>query len=202
MWNSRRDLMKLVQATAVILRTETHAQMNYTKLLKLLYIADRESLKETERSITEDNPVAMDRGPVLSSTLNLINGCHAKAGTWERFIQRDIYNGYIVNLVADPGRGRLSRYEIAKLQEVAHRFAGQDEWDMIEHTHTFHEWQKNHVKGSSRPIPLHDVLEAMGVADREDAIVAADKTARAYDRFFERTAPKAVTTSPVQETAP
>lgn len=39
--------------------------MSYLRMLKLLYLADRESLKETGHTITGDRVVAMEHGPVL-----------------------------------------------------------------------------------------------------------------------------------------
>jgi len=48
--------------------------MNYLKLMKLLYLADRESMRRNGRPISGDRYVSMDHGPVLSQTLNLING--------------------------------------------------------------------------------------------------------------------------------
>ena len=48
--------------------------MSYMKLIKLLYLADREALLRWGRPITFDAYVSMDRGPVLSSVLDLING--------------------------------------------------------------------------------------------------------------------------------
>ena len=46
----------------------------HIKLLKLMYLADRESLKMFEHSITGDRYVSMRLGPVLSKTYGLIKG--------------------------------------------------------------------------------------------------------------------------------
>jgi len=46
--------------------------MSYLKLIKLLYIIDREALLRWGRPLTGDRYVSMDHGPVLSQTLNLI----------------------------------------------------------------------------------------------------------------------------------
>ncbi len=46
--------------------------MSYMKLIKLLYLADREALARWGRPITTDTYVAMKHGPVLSYILNLI----------------------------------------------------------------------------------------------------------------------------------
>ena len=73
--------------------------MSYLRLLKLLYIADREWLAETGESITGDRVYAMKQGPVLSTLYDLIKGNGTRAGEWDDFIHTD---GYAVELVADP----------------------------------------------------------------------------------------------------
>ena len=45
---------KAAQATAVILKAAPGGRMDYRKLMALLYIADRESIGETDRPITGD----------------------------------------------------------------------------------------------------------------------------------------------------
>ena len=62
---------KATQAAAYLLRLRG-GRMSYMKLIKLLYLADRISLNRRGRPITTDRYVSMDRGPVLSRTLNLI----------------------------------------------------------------------------------------------------------------------------------
>lgn len=48
--------------------------MNYTKLIKLLYLADRRALIEWGFTVTGDKYVAMKNGPVLSRLFDLIKG--------------------------------------------------------------------------------------------------------------------------------
>ncbi len=179
------DAEKLVQASAVILRRQHAQRMNYMKLLKLLYIADRESIAETGRPITGDCPVAMERGPVLSRTLDIINGLSLESDQWERFIRRAEDQSYEVEIISDPGRGHLSRYEISKLEEVNSRFADKDEWAMVQWTHKqLEEWIANDPGTSSKRIPLRDILEAVGVADQADEIIDEARAAARFDQFF------------------
>lgn len=70
----RFNIAKGDRASAVLLKTEPAHRMGRLRLLKLLYIADREALTERARPITGDSPVAMDNGPVLSNTYDLIKG--------------------------------------------------------------------------------------------------------------------------------
>jgi uncharacterized phage-associated protein len=160
---------KSIQATAALLRTSPTHRMSRLRVLKLLYLAEREVLKETGRTITGDRPVVMDHGPVLTSIYNLIKGEHADAGKWDRFIEREGMND--VHLVDDPGVGKLSRYELEKLSDVARRFESMNEWALSEHTHSFEEWKKNKPRsGSCKRIPLDDVLAALKMTHHKAAL--------------------------------
>jgi len=153
---------KTTQAAGVLFRADGVRRMNYMRLLKLLYIADREALKETGRPITGGPVVAMERGPVLGEVYDLIHGRHMQMPLWDRFFRKDRYD---LELVDDPDVRKLSKYEIAKLQEVAAHHAQDDEWDLSHFTHTFEEWDKNRpAAGSCRTIALEDILAAVGLA--------------------------------------
>jgi uncharacterized phage-associated protein len=158
---------KTVQAVACLLRLEPSSEMSYMRLLKLLYIADRESLGETGAPITGDSVVAMKRGPVLSETYDLIKSEHLRYAEWEAFFR---IVGYRIEMVKDPGIGKLCRYEIEKLKEVSERYRSCDEWDMVNETHEFPEWKKNDPGDSVRPIPLRDILRAVGRENDREAI--------------------------------
>src|SRR4051794_11299600 len=122
------DILKVAQACAVLLKNEPSRRMSRLRLLKLLYIADREYLKERGRPITGDCVAAMDHGPVLSRTYDLIKGTDVAFATWRRYFRnagpRD------VELEEDPGIGKLSRFEVEKLQHVSERLADMDDWNV------------------------------------------------------------------------
>lgn len=175
-------ILKVAQASAVLLKTEQDRRMSRLRLLKLLYIADRESLAERARPITGDRPVAMDHGPVLSRTYDAIKGADYDSRDWDRYLASP---GRDVLLVNDPGVGKLTPYEIRKLQDVACRWANVNDWDVAEYTHGFEEWRKNQpAKGGSKPIPIDDLLAATGRADIKDKLLAEGAAATLADRIF------------------
>ena len=65
------DERKAAQAAAHLLRRHG-SSMPYIKLIKLLYLADRQSLIETGYTITGDQLVAMSDGPALNRVLFFI----------------------------------------------------------------------------------------------------------------------------------
>ena len=173
---------RTLQAIAELLRRHSVPRMNYMRLLKLLYIADREMLATHALPITGDAVVAMERGPVLSHTYDLLR---ANEGAWAKFLHKDHYD---VMLLRDPGKGQLSKAIVAKLQEVSDRYQDMDEWDMVEETHKLAEWQKNFPPGSnsSHPIRWEDVLIAQGKADLIAEVEKDERASAMFDEVFGR----------------
>lgn len=172
---------KTLQAAAYLLRRERSRQMNYMRLIKILYIAERESLKETGRPIIGGRIVALERGPVLESLLKLIRGEHLDSPKWSEFIHKENYH---LEMVKDPGVGKLSRYVVEKLEEIAQRHENDDEWAMVRVTHSLPEWVKNDPGSSSKVIPLVDVFEAVGLKHQMEAILSDIRADQAASRFF------------------
>lgn len=180
---TRFDQEKALQAVAVLLEYERSRRMNYMRLLKLLYIADRESLGETGRTITGDQPFAMERGPVLSHVYDLILGRASQAGHWDLHVHKERYE---VELRQEPGRGRLSRYEVNKLLEISERHRDLDEWAMSELTHGFEEWRDNFPGGkSAAPIPWQAILKAMGKSAFVPTVAREESTREVFDALFQ-----------------
>ncbi len=172
-------VLKAIQAIGVLLRSDGVKRMNYMRLLKLLYMADRESLSETGRPITGGPVTAMERGPVLEEVYDLIRGQHREMPLWDTFFRKERYD--LVEL-CEPDVGKLSKYEINKLQETAKKHEDKDELELVQYTHNLPEWKQNDPGRSSRPIPLADILEAVGrAADIEEVCKEAQSLA-----IFER----------------
>lgn len=175
------DLGKTIQAVGVLLEPEHGRRMAYIRVLKLLYIADRESLKETHRPITGDNPIAMKNGPLLEGTYKLIRGLHLAFPQWSKFFQKEHYQ---IAMLENPGVDRLAPYDIEKLQEVARRYEDLDDWELVDLVHEFEEWKKNVRGTSSSHIPLEDIMTGVGCADATADALAEAAEDDAADRLF------------------
>jgi uncharacterized phage-associated protein len=178
----RFDFDKTVQGAGVLLRLDAN-RMAYIRLLKLLYIADRELLAETGRTITGDEAVALKNGPVLSRVYDLIKGVGPNSLEWNDHIHTMHYS---VELKRDPGWGKLSKAEIEKLTEVTERYRTMDDWELSEHTHEFPEWKKHHEPGASIPIPWREMLEAQGKAELSEIVERNEATRQYLDNLFGR----------------
>jgi uncharacterized phage-associated protein len=178
----RFDQEKTLQAIGILLQCNKETKSDsYMRILKLLYMADRKSIKETGRPVTGDRFMAMERGPVLSQTYDIIKGTDSCSVKWSEFVVRDSYN---IRLIQTPGIGKLCKYEIELLEGLWEEFREFDEWDLVRKTHEFQEWKNNECGKSSKPIPLKDVLEAVGQADKLGQILESASESNALTAFF------------------
>jgi len=160
---------RTTQAAARLLRLHG-AEMPYLKLIKLLYLADRQSLLELGRPISYDLFVSMPHGPVLSRTYDLILGEPEEDSYWRRFISAP--EDYQVRLLGDVPNDQLSPAQEAILDDVFRRFGGMHKWALRDFTHGLPEYHD--PKGSSVPIDLREILLAQGVSE-EDARAILDE---------------------------
>ena len=77
---------KTAQMAALFL-TLRGGKMSHLKLLKLMYMVDREALRRLGRSVSFDNYSSMEHGPILSTTYDRIKGGTLGAKPpWEKYI--------------------------------------------------------------------------------------------------------------------
>lgn len=165
------DQRKTAQAAAFLVQLHG-GRLNYMKLIKLLYLADRHTLVERGLPITGDAMVAMPHGMVLSRTLNLINEGPQSASTdWYAMVTPPA--NYEVSLSQpDPDLDRLSRYELRVLRELAERFQHMDQWDLKHYTHELPEYVD--PNGSSISVDPTTILAAEGITADDMRRVAQD----------------------------
>ena len=81
---------------------------------------------------------------------------------WKQWLRT--VGDYDIELAADPGFRKLSRYERNTLDEVFDRYIAQDHWEIIDELHqSLPEWKKNfRAWSTSTPISAEDLLTAVG----------------------------------------
>lgn len=149
---------KAMQAGAVLLQLRG-GRMKYLKLIKLLYIADREALKRWGKPITTDRYVSMKEGPVVSNVYNLIRSepMPDDQGIWHKHIKT--LASWEVQLLGDPSNDELSQAEEDLLREIYERYGHKNRWEIVEETHKFPEWKD--PGDSSIQITYRDILKAV-----------------------------------------
>lgn len=178
------DAEKAIQAVGVLLRREGK-RAGRLRLLKLLYIADRLSLKETGCQILLGSRiVAMKHGPLHSRVLDLLNGDHPAAPIWSKYFRTA---GRWVVLAHEPPVGKLSRYEVELLNRVVDERQHLGDWDVADETHGFAEWRTIYPdpnENTSRPIPIDLLIDSVGRNADKESILQDMKDSQAFDRFF------------------
>lgn len=169
---------KTIQATGVLLRASPHLRMSRLRLLKLLYIADRENLRLTGQPITGDRVVAMHNGPVLSHTYDCIKGTGPIQAEWDRYFASEWQD---VLLKEPTSTGDLCPHEIALLQRVAEERQNKEDYDLAVETHDFPEWTD--PGSTSAPISFEAILDALG---RPRRMLEEAGEVAAVDSLFEK----------------
>jgi len=175
--------LKAMQAVATLLDGERSRQMSYYRLLKLLYIADRRHLGKTGRPILGGQAVAMDKGPLSSAVYDLIKRNHPDYPEWSQYFRVE---GRNIEMLRHAGNGELSKREIDTLLDVFKEFEDRDDEELGAITHTFPEYQKHYHPNIAVPIPLVDIMEAVGCADQKDAVLQDAEEVGALDRVLGR----------------
>jgi uncharacterized phage-associated protein len=174
------DETKATQAAAFFLNLRG-GQMHYIKLIKLMYLADREALLRWGAPITSDRYVSMRNGPVLSHVKNLITEDQAKP-FWSQYISAPM-GDYEVQLLKQAPTDRLSRAEENLMREIFEQYGHRNRWDLIDNVmHKLPEWQDPGV--GTVPIQIRDILEAAG--ESEEEIRALLKELRSFESDEER----------------
>jgi uncharacterized phage-associated protein len=147
-------------AAFIIEKVGVNGEINHTKLLKLLYIVERNALFLWKRPIIGGTYVSMNQGPLSSDIYDLIKKTYPSvSGFWERYIVKS--SKYDVRLIDSPGTGHFTK-ALRKIIDTALNDHGKKTWDELSrYCHeNFKEWQD--PSGSSRQIPYEAIFEAEG----------------------------------------
>lgn len=181
---------KAAQAAACLLHW-AGGRLPVLKLMKLMYLAERESLKRFGDSITGDAFVSMPHGPVLSMTYGHLNGEYrAHEGGWSSWVtDRANYEVALkdASMVRSPDEDllALSESDVECLDAVWKEFGHWDKYRLRDYTHSgaCPEWEDPH--GTSRPIPPARIFKALGFSPQQiDAMSQRLREQRYVDASF------------------
>jgi len=164
----RFDEQKVTEAAALLLQLRGGC-MHYIKLIKLLYIADRQAFSEWGIPISNDNYVSMDHGPVLSQTYNLIKD---GGRFWSSYISAP-FGDYEIQLNTTlQNKRKLSPAEEDMLSKVFDEFGRENRWKIVDFVHTLPEWKD--PGGGSIPISISEILHALNESEENIRAIIAE----------------------------
>ena len=137
------------------------APMAHIKLMKLLYLADRLSMERYDAPMSDDSQCNMKNGPILSATLDLMNGTRSSCA-WSAFISPIKNNEVALQRdFAWDELDELSRADIAILDEVFATFGHLKRWELVDYVHTLPEWENPGI--SSKQIDAEMTFKSFGL---------------------------------------
>jgi uncharacterized phage-associated protein len=165
------QLQKSVQAAAVVLRGESK-KMGRLRLLKLLYLAERQCIKSGQPLIGGKLCV-MTHGPLHSEVYDLIKGTHRHEAEWSTFIiskgPREVW------LQHEPDMGKLSPFEVTILTDTVDKYAQIDDPTLVHLTHKLPEVVEKHpvaiAEGTSIALPLEELAAAVCPPEYEQEMI-------------------------------
>lgn len=141
--------------------------INVLKVIKLVYLADRESLYLRGHPIQDEPRFSLPHGPVNSTTLDHLNGAYREnRQVWQAVLKDRADNnvGLANNDLTEADLDMLSKRELAILESVWAKVGHMDGFDLADWTHNpenVEEWQD--PRGSRRPITLERMMAAVGL---------------------------------------
>ncbi len=178
------NLNKAIQIVNYLLGKYEY-RLNYTKLIKLLYISDKEAFKRWDTPISTDAYCSMQQGPVLSGIYDLIKSKYEDKFDQLRWDEYFLTDGYdIVSLRKDGVLDdELSEREISLLDEIDKQYHSWSWSSLIDHVHDkdkFPEWED--PRRTSFPLHVREILRSLGRSEEEISDIINEEL------FFEKDA--------------
>jgi uncharacterized phage-associated protein len=174
-FNERRSVEALAHLLA-----KGGGKLHIISLMKLVYLAERESLRRFNKPICGDCYVSMPHGPVLSQVYDFVKNEAEDFSTLcnEHMVRR----GDDIVLKNACARESLCDAFAQVLDDVWAQFGHLGPWELRDHTHTLPEWKDPGT--SSERIPIDTLLRALGKDEEELEAIRKDA---AQDEFFRET---------------
>jgi hypothetical protein len=170
------DQNKVLQIIAYLLSLNKN-KMNFLKLMKELYLIDRESIKERDTSVSGDAYFSLPHGPILSATKNLLDDLKSGEANGDNLfkgfltVDKDTpnYSIYTVALKENPGYDLLSEKDIEYITIVSNRFKKYSLKKIEDFTHGLPEWTD--PKSGNAKIRFQDIMGSLGKS-KEEILIA------------------------------
>lgn len=185
---------KAAQVIAYLASKSHEKRLHVVKAIKLVYLADRESIAKFGFPILDEDRVSMPHGPVNSTTYSHACGEYDLAASgWSDFLRdRSNHQISVKHGLTTEDFDELSDADLACLDRVWRRFGSMGPWELRDWTHkrtNIPEWEDPH--GSSRSIPLVRIMSILGIESPDEQAEIAEEQRR-IDSLFRSLAAKAI----------
>ena len=170
------DIQKMIQVVNHVI-DRYDGRINYTKLIKELYLADKECLLKNGYLITDNNLVCMKMGPVLENLYRLIRGEHANSAIqtkWNSFFYKSSFD--LVKLIENRlPEDRLNMNEIQILDDVDNRCHNMTYSELTDMVHDAAICPETIKTDSSVDLPLGRIMKKAGISSATIAAWSDEK---------------------------
>jgi uncharacterized phage-associated protein len=137
------EFQKILQALVWFCKRNKD-QMNKMKALKLLFFADRYHVRKYGRLVSSDNYVAMEYGPVGSTTRDVLeqNDITLSKSFLEYVNQYIQTQGYEFSCSRDIDADEFSQSDIEALEFALKTFGNFNQYELADITHDYPEWKE------------------------------------------------------------
>jgi hypothetical protein len=161
----RFDEVKATQIAAELL--ELHGGViPYLKLVKLMYLIEREGLLRWGIPLTNDELYSMHNGCVMSRVHDLITEEQLPQSYWRQFISAP-FGDHEVRLDRKPELEDVSEAERELIREIFATYGRWGRWDLADFTHKLPEYRDT-PKGKRTPIDYQEIL--LGAKKSDDDV--------------------------------
>lgn len=167
---------KAAQTIAFFAMKNGTRPLEVIKAVKLIYLADRESVRRFGFPIQDEDRVSMPHGPVNSATYSMINGEYdATASGWADFVRDREDNSLSLarDDLTEDDLDELSDADIDVLNAVWDQFGHMGKWQLRDWTHVqanVPEWEN--PGQSSCLIPIERMMAHLDVQNVEGQAAA------------------------------
>ena len=174
------NVRKAAQAVARILE-KSGGSADYLRVMKLLYLADRESIVRRGIPISGGKYYSMRKGPVIGDAMNLVN--HRNSDDWKGMIAPRV--GHNLSLQSPPSFDELSEAEVDVLDEIVDRHLTRSTEELVKWCHDHcGEYTSVHL-WTRKPISVESILRAeKKTQDQIDRVVSEAQSISKLDAML------------------
>jgi len=170
--NAMFDVKKSAQVAGVLLSLSPDKSLDRIKLMKLMYLVDRQSFIQYGATVSGDRLVSLPHGPGLSETLSALQGNLAYLADFSRWvvIPQGSHEHSLLKGTELENADLLSEADIEVIENVWKEFGHMENWELVDWTHDSRncpEWQN--PGRSSNTITLDGLSLALGIDSDESS---------------------------------
>ena len=180
---------RLAAQMAVAFIDRANRAIGWLRLVKLIYLAEREAMRRFFLPIIDDDIFAMPQGMALSNTTDLARGMGEADGDWKNHIVRTSHGLDVRKGVSSQSLDCLSQDDLDVIQKVWERYGNKSQDELIHAVHhKLPEWIEHWVDEDRRsqavPVPYVTLYKTICGVNDEDARFLAEHYRGARDRWI------------------